>query len=521
MAELGSFGALLERGYVDPENEYATSDSAVSSFEEPQLLYDCDNNFFDVPAGNQNVRKIMCDNTLLEYYLNIQNENTDSKTILESVLRKILVYSGANHLYYLKNGKGDQLLLDASMTPGRTWSLLESTSIANTDLFPSEALIGCKNSLKAYYIQSKEELAEISKESEEYHAIESILCVPAVIEKRFCGCICIAHYSVRDAFKHVNSKLISLLASVLTAQLTNTSLFGRLSNLLLRSIVPCVESVTKKNLKVLIHDLVHYYDSTSSYWLEGYGVLTEETLYIFRDSNEVTHALALPMNSTNSILIAAYKQFAQQEFNIPEEFPTSKSISKHSVGYISHEEGVLWIAISKIEVAQQWNSRLRLAKASSENEKIIIPENIRINPKEVLHGKLLGQGAAAKVYKGSWHNTTVAIKELYDQFDQSEVKAFFQEMKMLQELHHPNIITLFGGFISNDAQRPSIVMEFAGKGTLSYLLYDYKDAFPVRLRLKLLVQTSKALQYLHSFEPPIIHRDLKPENILVSNDIHF
>ena len=457
----------------------------------------------------------------MEYYLNIQNENTDSKSILESVLRKILVYSGANHLYYLKNGKRDQLLLDASMTPGRTWSLLESTSIANTDLFPSEALDRCKNSLKSYYIQSKEELAEISKESQENHAIESILCVPAVIEKRFCGCICITHYSIRDAFKHVNPKLISLLASILTAQLTNTSLFARLSNLLLRTIVPCVESVTKQDFKVLIHDSIHYYDSTTSHWLEGYGVLTEETLLIFNEPNEITPIIKIAMNSTKKLIVASYKQFSQEEFKVSEEFPTSKVISKHSIGYISHEKGILWIAISKIEIAQQWNSRLRLAKATSENVKIVIPENIRINAKEVLHGKLLGQGAAAKVYKGSWHNTTVAIKELYDQFDQSEVKAFFQEMKMLQELHHPNIITLFGGFISSDTQRPSIVMEFAGKGTLSYLLYDCKDAFPVRLRLKLLVQTSKALQYLHSFEPPIIHRDLKPENVLVSKEYTF
>ena len=32
------------------------------------------------------------------------------------------------------------------------------------------------------------------------------------------------------------------------------------------------------------------------------------------------------------------------------------------------------------------------------------------------------------------------------------------------------------------------------------------------------LQISKAVEYLHSFEPPILHRDIKPSNILLNKD---
>lgn len=36
-------------------------------------------------------------------------------------------------------------------------------------------------------------------------------------------------------------------------------------------------------------------------------------------------------------------------------------------------------------------------------------------------------------------------------------------------------------------------------------------------KLKILFEISRALDFLHSLEPPVLHRDIKPENIFISN----
>ena len=65
-----------------------------------------------------------------------------------------------------------------------------------------------------------------------------------------------------------------------------------------------------------------------------------------------------------------------------------------------------------------------------------------------------------------------------------------------------------------------IVTEYCKGGTLFYLLYKKKHInIPWNIRLQILIDISKAMNYLHTNNPQIIHYDLKSLNILMTDEI--
>ncbi len=75
----------------------------------------------------------------------------------------------------------------------------------------------------------------------------------------------------------------------------------------------------------------------------------------------------------------------------------------------------------------------------------------------------IGSGCFGQVYKGTWNNTTVALKTLKQEEDS---KGFFNEISILQNLTHPNIVQYFGIFTENSTKRHFMVMEYLSKGSL-------------------------------------------------------
>lgn len=55
-------------------------------------------------------------------------------------------------------------------------------------------------------------------------------------------------------------------------------------------------------------------------------------------------------------------------------------------------------------------------------------------------------------------------------------------------------------------------------GSLVEVLQSRTTAFEPELIARILYQTCKALQHMHSQNPPIIHRDMKIENLLISSE---
>ena len=84
-----------------------------------------------------------------------------------------------------------------------------------------------------------------------------------------------------------------------------------------------------------------------------------------------------------------------------------------------------------------------------------------------------------------------------------------QEFKMLASLRHPNVITVLDYGFGEDRE-PYLVMDLEEH---AMTILEAGTGEPVAVQADLLVQTLRALLYLHRVG--IIHRDLKPENVLV------
>ena len=417
--------------------------------------------------------------------------------VLESALRGVLEYSNADHLYLIRKIDDGTLVLDASINKERTWSLLESVVLTDYDV--SERFEGVKESRHSntpVYLPKDD--TPCSK--------ASILCIPIILLSKYRACIYLTSNTTKNAFHHIN-------LPVLTMLLTNLYSLQKIQHLK-RSLVaihkeslalPCL----KGSSKVELQDTLQVYDSTSKKWSSSFVIHADHQLKFFSTPFETNPIRILSLTNIRNVRVTAQRNSHQEPIDLP---VLPKNFEDYGLIYFYYDNQPVWLASQLLETAHHWTSSLLNSKRKGKPLKI--PENIRINEVEVERGEIIGKGAAAVVYAGKFQHTRVAIKQLIDQFDRSEVKSFFDEMNILQKLHHPNIVSLFGGYITEEG-KPCIVFEYALRGSLSTVLYDPLVVISDEMKLKILIQTIQALVYLHSFDPPIIHRDLKPANILV------
>uniref|UniRef100_A0ACD6AC01 Uncharacterized protein n=2 Tax=Avena sativa TaxID=4498 RepID=A0ACD6AC01_AVESA len=136
-------------------------------------------------------------------------------------------------------------------------------------------------------------------------------------------------------------------------------------------------------------------------------------------------------------------------------------------------------------------------------------------------GDLIGSGAFGQVYLGMDLDSgeLLAVKQVLIGTSiatrdkaQANVRELEDEVKLLKNLSHPNIVRYIGTVREEDSL--NILLEFVPGGSIQSLL-GRLGAFPEAVIRKYTKQILHGLEYLHS--NGIIHRDIKGANILVDN----
>ncbi|XP_057783194.1 protein STRUBBELIG-RECEPTOR FAMILY 2 isoform X2 [Salvia miltiorrhiza] len=132
----------------------------------------------------------------------------------------------------------------------------------------------------------------------------------------------------------------------------------------------------------------------------------------------------------------------------------------------------------------------------------------------------IGEGSLGSVYKAHFPDgTVVAVKNIKTvPLSIIEEQQFFDVIKNISRLKHPNIVPLLG--YSMEHGQHLLVYEFIRNLTLDDALHcvAYK---PLNwgARLQIALGVARALDYMHSsFVPPIPHSNLKAANILLDEE---
>ncbi|KAK9950105.1 hypothetical protein M0R45_005607 [Rubus argutus] len=143
-------------------------------------------------------------------------------------------------------------------------------------------------------------------------------------------------------------------------------------------------------------------------------------------------------------------------------------------------------------------------------------ENITCALSKWKKGRLLGRGTFGHVYVGfnSESGQMCAIKEVRlisdDQSLKECLKQLNQEINLLSQLSHPNIVRYHGSEMGEDAL--SVYLEYVSGGSIHKLLQEY-GAFKEPVIQNYTRQILSGLAYLHGRNT--VHRDIKGANILV------
>ncbi|KAG5499420.1 hypothetical protein JKF63_07983 [Porcisia hertigi] len=137
----------------------------------------------------------------------------------------------------------------------------------------------------------------------------------------------------------------------------------------------------------------------------------------------------------------------------------------------------------------------------------------------------LGSGATSDVYRvvNKTNNRTYVLKKmsLANMSDEEQLRAK-QEIVVMDNVDHPNIVKFRESFIDRVENSVDIVMEYCEFGTLEDLIerqrYEGRP-FPTDVLLEWMAELLCGLAHIHSTR--ILHRDIKTSNIFVTSKNHL
>lgn len=129
----------------------------------------------------------------------------------------------------------------------------------------------------------------------------------------------------------------------------------------------------------------------------------------------------------------------------------------------------------------------------------------------------IASGSCGDMFLGTYSGEEVAVKVLNPQnLNKNVWSEFKQEINMLREVDHPNIVR----FIGSCTKPPQfyIITECMSRGSLFDFLHNEHNVLDLPTLLKFALDVCQGMSYLH--QKGIIHRDLKSGNLLLDkNDV--
>jgi len=149
--------------------------------------------------------------------------------------------------------------------------------------------------------------------------------------------------------------------------------------------------------------------------------------------------------------------------------------------------------------------------------------NKRLSDYEIL--EFIGEGTFARVSKVKFKPTgqIYVWKELdYGRMSEKEKEMVVDEVNILRELNHPNIVKYYDRIIDRETKKIYIIQEHCDAGDLDMVIKDHrwnKKTIPEDFIWVVLCEVASALQACHRKQTGgrVLHRDLKPSNIFLQS----
>ena len=140
---------------------------------------------------------------------------------------------------------------------------------------------------------------------------------------------------------------------------------------------------------------------------------------------------------------------------------------------------------------------------------------LHISPAVLDDTELVSKGCFGEVYRVPYDGVLCAAKYRRYNDNRYKVEQFREECLLHSKLHHPNIVKMLG-VCYNELNQPIKIMELLELNLASVV---HKLGVPMFVKLILMQDVSRGLDYLHSRNPPIVHSYLSMGIILLTANL--